>query len=48
METFLMLNGHEVEAAVDQQERMMLDVASGAVDRAGLADWLHGQTEEIR
>jgi len=48
METFLMLNGHEVEAAVDQQERMMLDVASGAVDRAGLADWLHGHTEEIR
>ena len=41
MEVFLLLNGHEIDASVDQQERVMLDVASAAVDRAGLAQWLN-------
>jgi death-on-curing protein len=34
------LNGYEIDASVDDQERLMLDVASGAVDRKQLADWL--------
>ena len=41
MEVFLLLNGHEIDASVDEQERVMLDVASAAVDRAGLALWLN-------
>ena len=40
METFLILNGLEVEASVDDQERIILDVAAGRVDRAALAEWL--------
>lgn len=40
METFLVLNGFEIEATVDDQERIVLDVAAGRLDRAGLAEWV--------
>src|SRR4051812_30148741 len=40
MEVFLLLNGCEIEASVDDQERTVLDVASGRLDRAGLSRWL--------
>jgi death-on-curing protein len=40
METFLVLNGTEIDASFDEQERVMLDLATGRVDRGQLADWL--------
>ena len=40
METFLVLNGTEIAAAVDDQERLMLDLAAGQIDRVHLTDWL--------
>ena len=40
METFLVLNGAELDAPVDDQERLMLDLAAGRIDRMHLADWL--------
>lgn len=40
METMLVLNNYEVGASVDEQERMFLDVASGSISRAELAEWL--------
>jgi death on curing protein len=40
MATFLLLNGAEIDAAIDEQERLMLDLASGRVSRAELAGWL--------
>jgi death-on-curing protein len=40
METFLVLNGTEIDAPVDDQERLMLDLAAGRIDRAELTDWL--------
>ena len=40
METFLVLNGVEVDAPVDDQERVMLDLAAGRIDQSQLADWL--------
>jgi death-on-curing protein len=40
METFLVLNGTEIDAAVDDQERLMLDLAAGRIDRVYLTDWL--------
>jgi len=40
METFLVLNGWEVRASVDQQERLMLQLASGEMSRDELASWL--------
>ncbi|MBI2526899.1 MAG: type II toxin-antitoxin system death-on-curing family toxin [Candidatus Rokubacteria bacterium] len=36
METFLVLNGSEIDAPIDDQERLMLDLAAGRVDRAQL------------
>jgi death on curing protein len=41
METFLVLNGSEVEAPIDEQERIMLEIASGQSSRGALAAWLH-------
>lgn len=40
MEAFLMLNSFEIVAAVDEQERLMLDLAAGLVTREQLTDWL--------
>jgi death-on-curing protein len=40
METFLVLNGAEIAASIDEQERLMLDIASGRYDRETLAVWL--------
>ena len=40
METFLVLNGAQIDAGLDEQERVMLDLASGRINRGQLADWL--------
>jgi death-on-curing protein len=40
METFLVLNAAEVDAPVGDQERVMLDLAAGRIDRSQLANWL--------
>jgi death-on-curing protein len=40
MEVFLQLNGSEIVAAVDEQERMMLDLAAGRLTRDDLTRWL--------
>src|SRR5712691_11791288 len=40
METFLVLNGREIDALVEDQERLMLDLAAGRIERTQLADWL--------
>lgn len=39
METFLVLNGAEIDAPVGDQEHLMLDLASGRIDRAQLIEW---------
>ena len=40
MEVFLLLNGVDLVADVDEQERLMLDVAAGRLDRQKLEIWL--------
>lgn len=40
METFLVLNGAEIDAPVDEQERLMLDLAAGWINRSDLTNWL--------
>ena len=40
METFLVLNGAEIDARLDEQERVMLDLAAGRFDRGQLVGWL--------
>ena len=48
MEVFLLLNGHQVDASVDEQERVMLDVAAAVIDRTALAKWLGEHVTSIR
>ena len=40
MEVFLVLNGFEIEASVDEQENIILQVASGKLERKEFTDWL--------
>ena len=35
-----MLNGHEIDASVDEQEQIIIEVASGKVSRIQLGEWL--------
>ena len=41
METFLVLNGSEIEADVDEEERLILDLAAGKLGREELTSWLN-------
>jgi death on curing protein len=43
-ETFLVLNGLEINASVDEQERMVLAIASGEQDRDVFVGWLQQNT----
>lgn len=40
METFLGLNGYEIEASVDEQEQVIVQVASGEMRREAFTEWL--------
>ena len=40
MEVFLLLNGYEIDASTDDQERVILDVASGQMSGVELSEWL--------
>ncbi len=40
MEVFLLLNGHEIAASVEEQERVMLGVASGTMERSQFLKWM--------
>lgn len=46
METFLILNGYEIDATVDEQERVILQVASGELEREEFTDWLRNHISE--
>ena len=40
MEVFLILNGLEINASVDEQEKIILAVASGELNRKAFTQWL--------
>ena len=42
METFLILNGFEMDASVDEQEQVILQVACGELGRGEFTEWLRG------
>jgi death on curing protein len=48
MEAFVMLNGSEIIAPVDEQERLMLDLAAGHVTREQLTEWLSKHLQSAR
>jgi death-on-curing protein len=40
MEVFLLLNGHEIDASVDDQEKIIIQVASGKISRIEFSEWI--------
>jgi death on curing protein len=47
MEVFLQLNGWELVGTVDEQERLMLDLADGQIPREQLTAWLEQHTKRV-
>lgn len=43
MEMFLLLNGHELTAGVDEQERVIIRLAAGELSREELAGWVRSK-----
>lgn len=48
MEVFLVLNGLEIRATVEEQERVILQVAAGKMDRERFTEWLKRNVEAER
>ena len=40
METFLVINGYEIDASVDEQESIILQLASGKLSRDAFTTWI--------
>jgi death-on-curing protein len=47
METFLQLNGLEVDGTVDEQERLILELAAGRSRREDVLAWLQAHTKKL-
>ena len=47
MEVFLLLNGYEIQALVDEQEKVIIGVASGKISRIEFSEWLGKHLIEI-
>ena len=48
MEVMLILNGYEIYAPIDDQEQVILGLASGDVSRDKLVEWLTDHIDEVR
>ena len=48
MEVFLILNGHEIQASVDEQENLILGVAASQITRDDLIAWLTNHVFEVK
>jgi death-on-curing protein len=47
MESFLMFNGYEISANVDEQVDLILGVASGKIDRNTFTEWLKSHVVDL-
>ncbi len=47
IEIFLVMNGMELRASVDEQEQFMLALAAGEVSREALAEWLRAHAAQL-
>lgn len=47
LEVFLVLNGYEIDASVDEQERVILAVAAGEMTRENFSAWVTGHVLEV-
>lgn len=48
METFLILNGYEIRASVDEQEEVIMKVAAGNIERPEFEEWLHAHVVKYK
>jgi death on curing protein len=48
LETFLVINGYELSAPVDEQEHLILGVADGSVSREALTEWVRAHLIPLR
>lgn len=48
IEVFLVLNGFEINASIDEQEQVILQVASGQMGREALKNWLDSHLISIQ
>ncbi|MDB9540952.1 type II toxin-antitoxin system death-on-curing family toxin [Anabaenopsis tanganyikae CS-531] len=47
MEVFLVMNGLEINASIDEQEEIILSLASGKFDREAFTQWLKSHVKLI-
>ena len=47
MESFLMFNGYEISASVDEQVEIVLGIASGKIDRDAFTAWVRSHIVEL-
>ena len=47
MEVFLVLNRLEIDSTVDEQEKILLALASGEVEREAFVEWLKSHVKSI-
>lgn len=47
MEVFLVINGWELVAEVAEQEKVILDVAAGGVNRSDFENWVRSKAKKI-
>jgi len=48
MEVFLVLNGFEIDASVNEQETVILETASGEFNRGDLESWVNSHLMKLR
>ena len=48
MEAFLVMNGYEIEATVDDQEKLLLGVAAGEVERPEFVAWVESHIRQLQ
>jgi death-on-curing protein len=48
METFLILNGYEITALMPEQEKVILSLAAGELNREGFSNWLSDQMVQMK
>jgi death-on-curing protein len=47
LETFLVLNGHQLNAGVDEQEDVFLRLAAGTLSRDDFTEWVRQHLEPL-
>lgn len=48
METFLLINGCEIDCDVDEQERIIKSVAAGTTERDEFTEWVRAHTLRLK